>query len=198
MSLAAHSRTIAGHGGSLAAALALLVSFAPGSADAETACRPAGNISPGLLKLLHEFQAADRTGGTVLPVQDFIVGVSDIAAADQAALAHRGLVTATKTGANEGSVRNDGQALIEFQGIFARRQTFFRVPQHIRAHYRAAANEVTLYYESGGALQLGEALPLIGIPVYRTVHHVVISPDKLLFYWGDGSSEEPDRCYVTS
>lgn len=177
-------------------ALGLLVLTRPAAADPD--CRPAGDITPGLQKLIHEFQDAERTGSGALSVEDFLVGVTDIAPQDRADLDRRGAVKVAKTGPSEGSVANDGQKQLQFEGIFASRQTFFRVPQHIQSRFHTAPDKLTLYYEASHALQLGEALPLIGIPVFLTVNHVVITPNRLYFFWGSNSSDEPDRCYIPS
>jgi hypothetical protein len=179
-----------------ATASCLAVLTLPTAADPD--CRSAGNIAPGLQKLIHEFQDAERTGAAALSVEDFLVGVTDIAAQDRADLDRRGAVKVAKTGPSEGSVANDGQKQLQFEGLFAGRQTFFRVPQHIQSRFHTAPDKLTLYYEPSHALQLGEALPLIGIPVFLTVNHVVITPNRLFFFWGSNSSDQPDRCYIPS
>ena len=82
--------------------------------------------------------------------------------------------------------------------MFARKQTFFKVPQRIEAQYRVSKGTLTLAYKEGAAIALGEAVPVVGIPVYRRINHVVITPDRLLFFWDSNSGTEPDRCYVPS
>jgi hypothetical protein len=154
-------------------------------------------LSAGLKKFIGDLKAADRAGHGELPVQDFLAGVSKIKPTDEAALNHRGSVKVIGARAGLGTTANDGQAPLEFQAVFAYRQTFFRVPQHIRSQYVIAGDVVTLNYDAAGALQFGEAVPLVGIPFYRTLEHAVITPDKLLFFWQGNSSPEADRCYVS-
>lgn len=180
----------------LAIFVAALLVNTPAAADPD--CRKAGDIAPGLQKLIREFQSADHNGTAALAVEDFLVGVTKIPPPDRADLDRRGSVKVAKTGPSEGSVNNDGQAQLQFEGIFASRQTFFRVPQHIQSRFHLAADKLTLYYDAAHALQLGEALPFVGIPVFLTVNHVVITPDRLYFFWGSNSGDDPDRCYVPS
>lgn len=177
-----------------AAVLAASLLSLPAHADPD--CRPAGPISQGLQKLIKEFHASDKAGHGALSVQDFLVGVSDIPSKDENALDRRGPVKVAGSGIGSGSIDNDGQAPLEFAGIFAGKQTYFRVPEHIRARYVSAGDALMLYYEAGQALQVGEALPLVNLPVYRTVNHVRVTGDKLLFFWGDNKGQDPDRCYV--
>jgi hypothetical protein len=171
--------------------------FAPfHQAMADTDCIAAAGISPGLKKLIGEIRLVDRAGHRSLSVRDFLVGVTGIHSPDEAALDRRGPVELASTSAGVGSIANEGRAALEFEGIFANRRTLFRVPQHIKARYVEGADSVTLYYDAGDALQVGEALPLVNIPVFRTINHVLVMNDKLLFFWGDNSGSQPDRCYV--
>jgi hypothetical protein len=101
-------------------------------------------------------------------------------------------------GAGVGDLASDGPQALQFEGVFARKRTFFKVPQRIRARYRVSKGTLTLAYEEGGAIELGEAVPLVDIPVYRRINHVVVTPDRLLFFWGSNSDGEADRCYVPS
>ncbi|MGC8536895.1 MAG: hypothetical protein ACP5QR_15420 [Rhizomicrobium sp.] len=159
-------------------------------------CRKAGPISAGLKKLIDEFSQVAPGHSGEATVQDFLVGVSKIPPKAMAALARRAPAIITADGPGEGSVAETGATKLQFSGIFARNETYFRVPQHIEGHYRVTKNKLTLYYKHGGALELGEAIPLIGIPVFRRVNHVEITPDRLLFFWGDNAHGTPDRCYV--
>ena len=180
----------------LAIGAAALLFSVPAHADPE--CRPAGPISSGLQKLIKEFRTSDKAGRGALSVQDFLVGVSEIPSSDESALDRRGTVKVAGSGTGSGSIANDGLAPLEFAGIFAGRQTYFRVPEHIRARYVSSGDALMLYYEAGQAIQVGEALPLLNVPVYRTINHVRVTGDKLLFFWGDNTSADPDRCYVAS
>jgi len=178
----------------LTALLAAATTFLPAAAAAD--CRPAGNIGPGLRKLIQAFQTADKTGHAVLAVQDFLVGVTDIEPGAQALLNRRGAVAVTKTGLGQGSVLNIGQSSLSFEGMFAQDQTYFIVPQNLKARFVSKTNSLILYYNDDNRLHLGEAI--IGIPVYHSVNHVAITPDKLQFFWGDNTSDDADRCYAPS
>lgn len=173
----------------------LLVSFglvSPASAD----CRDAGPISAGLRKLIDEFAQVSPGHAGKAPVEDFLVGVTQIPPGAESALRRRPPADITARAPGEGSVSDIGTSMLQFSGIFARNKTFFRVPQHIEGQYRVTHDKLTLYYKHGGALELGEAIPLLGIPVFRHVNHIEITPDRLLFYWGDNAHGAPDRCYV--
>lgn len=168
------------------------------TALAEPDCRPAGPISPGLAKLIGEFSRATPKHNAQAPVEDFLVGVSGISPPARAALARRHPTRILAARAGEGDLANDGAAPLQFDGIFAARQTLFKIPEHVRAHYRADQGKLTLAYAEGAAIELGENVPLVQIPVYHRINHVVIMPEKLLFYWDDNSDGEADRCYVPS
>ena len=159
-------------------------------------CRAAGPIGGGLRKLIREFAAATPGQVKAAPVQDFLVGVSGISADAEHALLARGPSRISAKGAAEGDLASDGPQQLQFEGIFAGRQTFFRVPQTIRAQYHVSQGTLTIAYKAGNAIQLGEAVPLVKIPVFRSINHVVVAPDRLLFFWGDNADGEPDRCYV--
>jgi hypothetical protein len=176
------------------AALALSAS----TALAEPACRPAGPISPGLAKLIGEFSRAIPRHDAQAPVEDFLVGVSEISPAAKAALARRHPTRVVAVRAGEGDLVNEGAAPLQFDGIFAGRQTLFKIPQRVRAHYRATPGRLTLAYAEGAAIELGETVPLVGISIYHRINHVVVMPEKLLFYWDNNSDGEADRCYVPS
>jgi hypothetical protein len=182
----------------LLALLALGLFYATARAEADPDCRAAGNIAPGLQKLVDEFHDAGRTGNANLSVRDFLAGVTEIPAADRAALDRRGSVKVASASPDSGSFSSDGQTQLQFEGIFARRQTFFRVPLHIHARYVTKAGGVTLYYDPSAAIELGEAIPLVGIPIFRTINHVSITRDRLLFFWDSNASDDADRCYVPS
>jgi len=178
--------------------LALVVALMPLGATAEPECRSADNLGPGLRKLIQDFRGADQAGSAELSVQDFLAGVTKIRPDDQASLDHRGIVRVARTAAGQGSVRNDGKSQFQFDALFAGRQTYFRIPQSLKARYVVKPDSVLLFYDADNALHLGEAIPFVGLPIFRTVNHVAIRADRLLFFWGDNSGDEADRCYVPS
>ena len=159
-------------------------------------CRKAGPISAGLKKLISEFArvAPGHTGKAT--VQDFLVGVSKIPPQAMAALTQRAPAVITAHGKGVGSVADQGATRLQFSGIFARHKSFFRVPEYIHGHYRVAHGMLTLYYNPGGALALGEPIPLLGIPFFRHINHVEITARRILFFWGTNAHGRPDRCYV--
>ena len=159
-------------------------------------CRKAGPISGGLKKLISKFARVEPGHTGKATVQDFLVGVSKIPPQAMAALAQRAPAVITAHGAGKGSVADWGTTKLQFSGIFARHKSFFRVPQYIHGHYRVAHGMLTLYYNPGGALALGEPIPLIGIPFFRHINHVEITATRILFFWGTNVHGSPDRCYV--
>jgi len=158
-------------------------------------CRPAPGLAVGLNKLMHAFEtaASDNEG---LTARDFLIGVSGVAAKDIADLNRRGPVIMVPQNEQSGTVRNAGPQALEFEGTFAGRATFFRVPRAIAGGYMIGRNSVTLTYESGGAMAFGESLPLVGFRVFRTVNHLTLEPKKLSVFFGDNDGPEPDRCYL--
>jgi hypothetical protein len=183
---------------SFIAAIGCAVLLCLTEASAMPECRPAGPIGFGLKRLIREFAEATPGRLNTAAVEDFLVGVSGIPATSHAALMQRPPVHILPKRAGEGDLASDGSRELQFEGVFAQKRTFFKVPEKIRAHFRASKGTLTLAYEEGGAIQLGEAVPLVDIPVYRRINHVVIAPDRLLFFWGSNSDGEPDRCYVPS
>ncbi len=159
-------------------------------------CRKAGPISAGLEKLIDEFSQVAPGHSGEATVQDFLVGVSKIPPKAVAALTRRAPAIITAYGPGEGSVAETGTTRLQFSGIFARHKSFFRVPEYIHGHYRVAHGLLTLYYNPGGALALGEPIPLIGIPFFRHINHVEITATRILFFWGTNTHGSPDRCYV--
>ena len=180
-----------------AVAIAFAASFVT-RALAMPECRPAGPISAGLRKLIREFADAKPGQPSTASVEDFLVGVSGIPSLSQSALVNRGPVRILPSGSGSGDLASDGPQPLQFEGVFAHRRTLFKVPQRIRAGYRTANGALTIAYKEGAAIALGEAVPLVDIPVYRRINHVIVSPDRLLFFWDSNSGPEPDRCYVVS
>lgn len=178
------------------AAVAALALFSVPAAAAEPECRPAAAISPGLSKLIQEFGQATPHRSAQAPVEDFLVGVTGISASAKADLDGREPTRILAASSGEGDLVNRGQVPLQFDGIFAGRHTLFKIPQTVRAHYRVAHGTLTIAYADGAAIQLGEDVPLVNIPIYHRINHVVVAPQKLLFYWDSNADGEADRCYV--
>lgn len=181
----------------LAAVAALVVLFGSAAA-AEPECRNAGDISAGLTKLITEFGRAMPRRAAQAPVEDFLAGVTGISASAKADLAKREPTRIQAARPGEGDLVNRGQVPLQFDGIFAARHTLFKIPQTVRAHYRVVHGALTLAYADGAAIELGEDVPLVNIPIYHRINHVVVAPQKLLFYWDSNADGEADRCYVSS
>ena len=179
-------------------AAATLFLFTAPAAAAEPECRPAGPISPGLAKLIQEFGQAMPHRSAQAPVEDFLAGVTGISATAKADLARRDPTRIQAARPGEGDLVNRGQVPLQFDGIFAARHTLFKIPQTVRAHYRVAHGALTLAYADGAAIELGEDVPLVNIPVYHRINHVVVAPQKLLFYWDSNAGGDADRCYISS
>ncbi len=172
----------------------LLAAVANGPALADD-CQPAEGLGPGLVKLLDGFHRADETGQASLKTEDFLAGVTQIAEPNRQALDRRSLVRVVRQAPQKGTIESEGPVALEFKGQFAGKERYFRVPAHIRARYAIGANSVTLSYQEGDAIQLGEAIPLVEVPFFRTIDHVVIARDTLLFFWTGNSGTTADRCY---
>lgn len=180
------------------AAVAAVVLFLASPATAEPECRLAGDISPGLSKLIVEFGRAMPHRVGQAPVEDFLAGVTGISASAKAGLEKRQPTRIQAIHPGEGNLIEQGTMPLQFDGTFAGRHTLFKIPQTVRAHYRVARGELTLAYADGAAIELGEDVPLVNIPIYHRINHVVVAPQKLLFYWDSNADGEADRCYVAS
>ena len=176
----------------LATLLLATASNTPALADD---CQFAEGLGPGLATLLDGFHHADETGQASLSTQAFLAGVTEISEPNRQALNRRSVVRVVRRSLATGSVESEGPVALEFKGMFAGKERYFRVPSRIRARYEIGPNSATLTYQEGDAIQLGEAIPFTDIPIFRTIDHVVIAKDLLLFFWTGNTGPTADRCY---
>lgn len=176
----------------LATLLLAMMANTPAQADD---CQYAEGLGPGLATLLDGFHHADESGQASLSTQAFLAGVTEISEPNRQALDRRSVVRVIRQSPLKGSVESEGPVALEFKGLFAGKERYFRVPAHIRARYELGPNSATLTYQEGNAIQLGEAIPFTEIPFFRTIDHVVIAKDRLLFFWTGNGGTTADRCY---
>jgi hypothetical protein len=178
----------------LVLALALLVARAAPPAEAADDCKAVPGIGPQITKFLNEVAAAQAAGQGSLPLMDVLFGVTEIDAHDQKALNRRTPVQVTKRDAQGGDYANDGPKTITVTGIFAGKETFFRIPKQVRGHYtRGADGSVTLVYDPDATVELGERV--LGVRFFASIHHSVITQDGLAFFLDTNTGPDPDRCY---
>jgi hypothetical protein len=177
----------------LAAAL-LLLGLAVPPARAATDCVDVPGIGPEIAKFLGEVAAAQAAGQGSLPLMDVLFGVTAIDARDQKQLNKRAPVQVTRRDAAGGDYLNQGPKRITVTGIFAARETFFRIPKLVRGRYTLGADgAVTLVYDPDYTVELGERV--LGIRFFAAIHHTVISKDGLAFFLDTNAGPDPDRCY---
>jgi len=173
--------------------VALLV-LAAAPVRAETDCVAVPGIKPEIAKFLSEVAAAQAAGQGTLPLMDVLFGVTGIDAHDQKALDRRDPVLVTRRDAGGGDYANQGPKTITVEGIFAGKETFFRIPKQVRGRYTLGADGgVTLAYDPEATVELGERH--LGIRFFATIHHTVITRDGLAFFLDDNAGPDPDRCY---
>jgi hypothetical protein len=175
--------------------IALLLPLGMGSARAATDCVAVPGIGPEIAKFLDEVAAAQEAGQGSLPLGDVLFGVTGIDAHDRKALDRRQPVTVTKRDASGGDYANDGPKPITVEGIFAGKQTFFRIPKAVRGRYTLGADggSVTLVYDPDYTVELGERI--LGIRFFAAIHHSVVTRDGLAFFLDQNAGPDPDRCY---
>ena len=176
--------------------LALLVVLPLGAAPAaaRTDCVAVAGIGPEIAKFLDAVAAIQAAGRGRLPLTDVLFGVTGIDAHDRKALDRRTPVTVTRRDATGGDYENDGPKKITVEGIFAERQTFFRIPKRVRGRYTLTPDGgVTLVYDPEYTVDLGERI--LGIRFFAAIHHTVITRDGLAFFLDENAGPDPDRCY---
>jgi hypothetical protein len=129
-----------------------------------------------------------------MPIREVLFGVTSIDAEDSTALDAREQVQLTRRTANGGDYGNRGPAKITVEGVFAGRETLFRLPKIIEGRYRLDETGATLTYDPAHAVDVGERI--IGIPIFLSVHRMVVTRQKLSFFFGGNDGDTPDRCYL--
>ncbi|MDQ7250770.1 hypothetical protein [Dongia sedimenti] len=163
-------------------------------ARAATDCKDVPGIGPEIAKFLDEVAAAQAAGQGQLPLMDVLFGVTGIDAHDQKALDRRAPIEVTRRDAGGGDYANKGPKTITIEGIFAARETFFRIPPQVQGKYTIdAAGGVTLHYDPDYTVELGERH--VGLRFFAPIHHTVITRDGLAFFLDQNAGPDPDRCY---
>jgi hypothetical protein len=120
--------------------------------------------------------------------------VTGIDAEDQQALDRRTPVAVIRRDAGGGDYANEGPEEITVEGIFAQKQTFFRLPRAVRGRYTIATDGgVTLTYDPARTVELGERH--VGMLFFKGIHHTEITRDGIAFFLDENTGPDPDRCY---
>ena len=164
------------------------------AAQADDDCIAVADIGPSIEKFLGEVHAAQATGQGALPFGDVLFGITGIDAHDQQSIANRAAVQVTKRDANGGDYESQGPKRITVEGVFAGRNTIFRVPQLVLGRYALSAGGVTLIYDPAHTFQVGESI--LGVRFFKTMNHTVITPTKLSYFFDANDGDIPDRCYL--
>ena len=163
------------------------------AAQASDDCIAVAGIGPSIGKFLDEVGAAQLAGQGTLPIGDVLFGVTEIDAVDRKALAKRDLVEVTKRDTGGGDYESRGPKRITVEGIFAERDTIFRIPKLVLGRYVLSEEGVTLIYDPAHTIQVGESV--LGVKFFRTMNHTVITKAKLSFFFDANDGDIPDRCY---
>lgn len=162
-------------------------------ARAATECKPVRGIGPEIAKFLDQVAAAQAAGQGQLPLMDVLFGVTGIDAKDQKALDRREAVEVTRRDAGGGEYANQGPKKITVEGIFAGKDTYFRIPKQVRGRYTIGNDGgVTLTYDPEHTVELGERHVVV---FFAPIHHTVITRDGLAFFLDQNTGPDPDRCY---
>jgi hypothetical protein len=171
-----------------------LLPIAAAPVRAATTCKPVPGIGPQLVKFLGEVASAQAAGRGELPLVDVLFGVTGIGADDQKALDRRVAVDLARRDAAGGDYANLGPEKVTIQGVFAEKETFFRLPAEVRGRYSIGTDGgVTLTYDPRYTVELGERH--VGVLFFKGTHHTVITRDGLAFFLDKNAGPDPDRCY---
>jgi hypothetical protein len=172
----------------------VLLCLATGAARADADCVAVPGIAGEVETFLSHSASAQAAGQGTLPIREVLFGVTDIDDEDAAELDAREAVQLTRRSADGGDYGNRGPQKITVDGMFAGRETLFRLPKRILGHYRLDATGATLTYDPDHAVDVGERI--IGIPIFLSVHRMIVTREKLSFFFGGNDGDEPDRCYL--
>ena len=163
-------------------------------AQAEEDCVAVPGIATEIDSFLDRAVAAQAAGKGAMPITDVLFGVTEISAEDQQELARRAPVELTRRTATGGDYVSRGPDRITVEGVFAERDTLFRLPELIIGRYRLTGEGATLLYDPAHTVDVGESL--LGINFFMSVNRTEITRDRLTFFFEDNVSNEPDRCYL--
>ena len=174
--------------------VALVAGFSPMPALADADCVAVPGILGEVESFLTHSAAAQAAGTGTMPIREVLFGVTGIDAEDNGKLDAREVVELTRRTASGGDYSNAGPKKVTIEGIFAGRETLFRLPKRIVGNYRLDDTGATLTYDPAFAVDVGERI--IGIPIFMSVHRMTVSRDKLAFYFAGNDGTDPDRCYL--
>nr|WP_298682415.1 hypothetical protein [uncultured Dongia sp.] len=177
----------------LAGAVALGVVTLGPSPSLANDCRAVQGVGASIDKFLATTRAAQAAGQGTMPVNDVLFGVTEIDAEDQQALAERALVQLSKRDDTTGAYESRGPETITVEGVFADRDTLFRIPELVLGQYTLSAEGAELVYDPEHPAEVGESA--LGIHFFKAIHRTVITPDRLAFFFEGNDDGEPDRCY---
>lgn len=172
----------------------LLLSLGALPAQAATDCVPAPGVLGEVETFLNDSAAAQAAGQGIMPVREVLFGVTGIDDEDQKKLDGREPVKLVRRTADGGDYSNAGPKKVTIEGVFAGRETIFRLPKRIEGHYRLDANGATLTYDPEFAVDVGERF--IGIPLFMSVGRMVVTRQQLSFFFAGNDGDDPDRCYL--
>jgi hypothetical protein len=176
------------------AAAALLAAIAlPGPARAEEDCAAVPGIVGEVDSFLAQARAAQDAGSGTMPVDAVLFGVTEIDGEDRQELDSRERVELKRRTATGGEYSNRGPGRITVEGIFAERETLFRLPELILGRYRLEAGGATLTYDPEHTVEVGERV--LGIPFFMEVGRMSVTREELAFFFAGNDGDEPDRCY---
>jgi hypothetical protein len=164
------------------------------AALADDGCIPVADIGPSIDRFLGEINAVQAAGQGALPFGDVLFGITGIDAHDQQAIADRPQVQMTRQqGTPGGDYQSRGPKRLTVEGVFAGRDTIFRVPKLVIGRYALSGDGVTLIYDPAHTIQVGESI--LGVKFFKTVNHTVITRTRLSYFFDTNDGDIPDRCY---
>ncbi|WP_374378283.1 hypothetical protein [Dongia sp.] len=168
--------------------------FGAVAAHADADCDAAPGVRPEIESFLTRATAAQTAGTGTMPIDAVLFGVTGIDAEDRGELDARAAVELTRRTASGGDYVNRGPARITVEGIFAARETLFRLPKLILGRYRLEGDGATLTYDPDHTVEVGERV--LGIPIFMDVHRMSVTPQRLAFFFAGNDGDDPDRCYT--
>lgn len=177
----------------LALFIGVLVSL-PVTADAN--CTRVPGLTTSIQAFLLDAGAAHAAGRGVMPLKDFLIGITDISQSDMQALKARNPIVWVKENHDGGKFSNAGPQDILVQGIFASTNTYFKIPKIVQGTYLFSANSVQIVYDPSYRMQVGEGF--LGLTAFRSINHTVTTANELTFFFGSNASGDPDRCYLAT
>lgn len=163
-------------------------------ARANEDCVAVVGIGASIDRFLGEVGAAQMAGEGQMPIEDVLFGVTEVSVADQQDLAEREAVQLTKDNAGGGTYVSRGPRRITVEGVFAGRDTVFRIPKLVTGRYAISDQGVTLIYDRAHTVEVGERV--LGIKFFRDMNHTIVTEAGLSFFFDSNTGDEADRCYV--